>query len=80
VTDWWQIVPSGDFAEKALWKFLGDDRWAALRLRLLYVCTDGKEARLGPVVEEHDVAEGDKITLRFERKRVVTQTESQRHD
>jgi hypothetical protein len=76
MTDRWQIVPSGDFAEKALWKFLGDDRWAALRLRLLYVCTDGKEARLGPVVEEHDVAKGDKITVRFERKRVVTQTES----
>jgi hypothetical protein len=72
----WEIVPAVDFTTRKHWKSIGDDRWAALRLRLLYVRTNGKEARLGPVVEEHDVVKGDKITLRFKRQRVVTRTES----
>lgn len=34
MSDRWQVVSSGNFADKALWKFLGDDGWAALPLRL----------------------------------------------
>jgi hypothetical protein len=40
----------------------------------MFVYTEGKEARLGPVVEALDVAKGDKITLHFKRQRVVIRT------
>lgn len=72
----WETLPSGDFLERAQWRPLGDHRYSALRVRLLFVRSNGKVSRLGPVVEEHDVEPGDTITLRRKRERIVTRTES----
>ena len=71
----WESIPSIDFSERANWQSLGKSRFAALRVRLLLVCTNGQGSRLGPVIEEHRIVPGDKITLTRRRERVVTSTE-----
>ena len=39
----WETIPSADFASKLNWRSLGENRYAALRVRLLILQTNGSE-------------------------------------
>ena len=71
VTKVWEMLPNADFADRTNWQLLGNDRYAALRGRLLIVQSNGQKSRRGPVIEEYSVAPGDTIGLRRRRERVI---------
>ena len=74
VTKVWEMLPNADFADRTNWQLLGNDRYAALRGRLLIVQSNGQKSRRGPVIEEYSVAPGDTIGLRRRRERVISHT------
>lgn len=72
----WELLPSGDLADRSNWRPLGSNRYAALRVRVLIVKSNGKESRFGPVISAHNVAPDDTITLKRRRERVISWTDT----
>lgn len=72
----WEILPNSDLADRTNWRSLGDDRFAALRARLLIVRENGKQSRFGTVIAAHNVAPDDEITLRRNREQIISRTET----
>ena len=70
----WETIPSADFASKLNWRSLGENRYAALRVRLLILQTNGSELRFGRVMHAVNVAPHDSIAFRSKRSRVISQT------
>jgi hypothetical protein len=70
----WEVLPNSDLADRASWLSLGNDRYAALRVRLLIVRSDGQQSRFGPVVNAYNVAPEDTIELRRRREQVISRT------
>ena len=70
----WETIPSADFASKLNWRSLGENRYAALRVRLLILQTNGSESRFGRVMHAVNVAPHDSIAFRSKRSRVISQT------
>jgi len=72
----WELLPNSDFTKRSIWRDLGNNRYAALRARLLIVCTNGKQSRLGPAIAEYNVAPGVTITIKRRRERIISRTET----
>jgi len=70
----WEMLPNSDLRDRVNWRALGNDRFAALRARILIVRSDGKESRFGPVIRAFNVAPGNTIELRTKREQVISQT------
>lgn len=76
ITKSWELLPNSDISDRSSWRSLGNDRYAVFRARLLLVCTNDKQSRLGPVIAEHNVAPHDTITLRRKHERIISRTET----
>ena len=70
----WDSLPDADLSDRANWHALGNNRYAALRARLLIVQTNGSQSRFGPPIEAHNVAPHDTIELRTRREQVISRT------
>src|SRR3984893_4971722 len=69
-----EVLPNSDLADRANWRFFGNNRYAALRARLLIVQSSGQQSRFGPVIKAYNVAPEDTIELRRRREQVISRT------
>src|ERR1700730_893269 len=74
VTKDWEVLPNSDLADRVNWRFFGNNRYAALRARLLIVQSSGQQSRFGPVIKAYNVAPEDTIELRRRREQVISRT------
>jgi hypothetical protein len=74
ITKNWEVMSDGDLVDMRNWRALGNNRYAALRLKLLIVRTDGQDSRFGPTIEALTIAPNDTIEVRRKREEVITQT------
>jgi hypothetical protein len=72
----WDCLPSGNLTEKVAWRSLGENRFAALRVRLLIVRRNINNFRYGNEEKGHLVAHGDEITLTKKRERIISHTDT----
>jgi hypothetical protein len=75
-TKYWETIPAADYADRESWQELGDNRFSALRLRILVVQTSGDASRLGPKFEEQAIPPSAGYKLRLGRKRVHSRTDA----
>jgi hypothetical protein len=68
----WELLPSGSLADQKHWRSVGSDRYAALRMLLLIIKSNGKVSRLGPIISEHNVSPEDTVVIRRKVEQVIT--------
>ena len=72
----WVILPSTDLGLYESWKKIGQNRYAAFRLRLLIMMTHGNRSRFGPIINGYSVKPGIKQELRRKRTRIISCSDS----
>ena len=72
----WELLPNSDLGDRTNWRSLGDNRFAALRARLLIIRENEKQSRFGPVIAAHNVGPDDEITLKRRREQIIGRTET----
>jgi hypothetical protein len=70
------LLPNADFSDRAPWREIDDNRFAATRARLLIVHSNGKQSRLGSAIAEYNIAPNDSIEISRRRERVISRTET----
>ena len=74
-TKHWELLPNTDFRNRMSWRELGNNRFAALRVRLLIVMREDSESKYGSVVNAYHIAAGaDSIKVRRRREQVISRT------
>ena len=70
----WELLPDVNWGVRENWYSLGDNRYAAVRVRLLIAQSSGQQSQFGPVLEAYNVGPEDILEFRKRRERVVNQT------
>lgn len=74
MTKAWETLPNADLSDRANWRSLGNDRYAALRAQLLIVQSADQKSRFGPVIKAFNVAPEDTHQLGWRREQVISRT------
>jgi hypothetical protein len=70
----WSCLPTGDLTQKTAWRSLGGDRYAALRLRLLFVTRCDNAYKYGNVHESYTRNKGVTQTIRKKSEHIISHT------
>ena len=71
----WDILPATDLTVQANWRRVDKDRYLALRIRVMIVCSEENEYRDGAVISSHPVFK-DTIQLRVKRQQVISESDT----
>jgi hypothetical protein len=71
---YWEILPTSDFGNRANWRVLSKNRYAAFRAFILIIERQHDDSRLGPVEESYDVNPHDEIKVGTKRIRSISNT------